>query len=546
MEARQQHPTVATAIAGRLARYGTRHVFGYPGGETLDLLEAMRREGIEFVLTRHEATAAFAALATGELTGKAGVCLATLGPGATNLVSGVAAGLLERAPMLAITAQLPRSRRESTTHQRLDLNALFAPITKASYMVDPGDAMRTLEKSLRVAVSGRPGPVHLELPSDVPKSPCSDSIGLEWFGSGPDTDTAAPVAPPELLREAAARIAAARSPVMLLGIGARAAGQPAVTAFAEAAELPVVVAPKAKGLISENHPLFGGVIEMLGKQSIVDWLARADLFVYVGFDPVELDMLWEFNIPGVLLDTVQDTDVYYRTDMEITGDMGGALRSLAADKRMGTSARGQGDGRSRAAELRTDIARRLAGTAGDGLLAPTEAIEAVRAAASSPRALAATDVGAHKMAAGQIWRSAWPGCFLMSNGQSSMGYGLPAAMAAKLLDRERQVVALIGDGGLGMYLGELETLARLGLGIPVVVFVDRQLSLIVLGQERRGYARYGVDFGSPDYPSLAKSLGGHGCVADTSAQLGVEVARAFARDTFTLIAVPVDERLYRV
>ncbi|MDP2871041.1 MAG: thiamine pyrophosphate-binding protein [Bacillota bacterium] len=544
METQDGRPTVAAAIAGRLARYGTRFVFGYPGGETLDLLEAMRREGIEFVLTRHEATASFAALATGELTGRAGVCLATLGPGATNLVSGVAAALLERAPMLAVTAQLPRSRRESTTHQRLDLNALYAPITKGSFRIDPGDALRTLEKGLRLAVSGRPGPVHLEMPSDVPRAECADQIGLDWFG-GSEPDKAAPVAPLELLRDAAGRIAAARRPAMLLGIGARAAGQPAVTAFAEAAELPVVVAPKAKGLLSENHPLFGGVIEMLGKQAVVDWLREADLLVYVGFDPVELDMLWEFRTPGVLLDTVPDTDAYYRTDIEVTGDTGANLRALARDPRMDTGARGQGDGRARAAALRDEISRRLEGSANPGLLAPREAIEAVRAAASSPRALAATDVGAHKMAAGQFWRTAWPGCFLMSNGQSSMGYGLPAAMAAKLLDRERQVVALIGDGGLGMYLGELETLARLGLGIPVVVFVDRQLSLIVLGQERRGYPRYGVDFGSPDYRSLAASLGGHGCVAGSAAQLHSEVAAGFGRDTFTLIAVPVDERLYR-
>lgn len=545
METSQSQPTVAAAIAGRLAGYGVRHVFGYPGGETLDLLDAMRREGIEFILTRHEAAASFAALATGELTGRPGVCLATLGPGATNLVSGVAAALLERAPMLAITAQLPRSRRETTTHQRLDLNALFAPLTKASFRVDPGDALRTLERSLRLAVTGRPGPVHLELPSDVPRAACTDRIGMQWF-TGPDAARPAPAASPELLRGAAGRIAAARKPVMLLGIGARPAGQPAVTAFAEAAELPVVVAPKAKGLISENHPLFGGVIEMLGKDSVTGWLAEADLFVYVGFDPVELDMLWEYAAPGVLLDTVPDTDAYYRVEVEVTGDVGASLRALAADRRTATGARAEGDGRARAAALRGEIARRLSGTPRAGLLAPREAIEAVRAAASSPRALAATDVGAHKMAAGQLWRSAWPGCFLISNGQSSMGYGLPAAMAAKLLDRDRQVVAMIGDGGLGMYLGELETLARLRLGIPVVVFADRQLSLIVLGQERRGYPRCGVDFGSPDYPSLARSLGGYGLVARNTDELAAEVAGAFGRDTFTLIAVPVDDHLYRV
>jgi len=559
--------TVAEAMAAQLWQAGVRYVFGYPGGETLDLLDAFRRRGIEFVLTRHEAAAAFAALAWGELTGVPGVCLATLGPGATNLVSGVAAALLERAPVLALTAQLPRSRYETTTHQRIELGRLFAPITKASMRLDPGDAVRTIERALRLAVSGRPGPVHLEIPSDVPKAACNDAIGLAFFGQPsaaspecreqphdcPDRNgspAGVGAVDQHLILRAAELIGRAARPIMLVGAGARSAGQAPVVALAEAAGLPVVVTPKAKGLLPESHPLFCGVIEMLGTKYLTGWLATADTFVFAGFDPVELDMLWELDRPSVLLDEVPDTDAYYPGGVEITGPLRLTMQQLAlAGQDVLRKARGHGhaeDGGLRAAEARALLATRLAGEPAPGLVSPREAIHAVRRAATDPRALIATDVGAHKMAAGQLWHADQPGCFLMSNGQSSMGYGLPAAMAAKLADPSRQVIALIGDGGLGMYLGELETIARLGLALPVVVMADGQLTLIAMGQERRGYQRYGVDMSSPDYVCLAESLGGHGAKVNNAQDLEAEVRAAFGRSTFSLIAAAVDERLYRV
>jgi acetolactate synthase-1/2/3 large subunit len=553
----QQNVTVAAAVAARLRDAGITHVFGYPGGETLDLLDAFRGAGLEFVLTRHEAAASFAALAWGELTGTPGVCLATLGPGATNLVSGVAAAMLERAPMLAITAQLPRARYETTTHQRVELTRLFAPITKASMRLDPGDALRTIERAIRLATTGRPGPVHIEVPSDVPKSPCADTIGAAFFGARSEAGRRLPrpaAAPDSLtplpqagLSAVADLVARAARPLMLVGVGARRAGQGPLVALAEAAGLPVVVTPKVKGLMPESHPLFGGVIEMLGTRHLTAWISEADAFVFCGFDAVELDMLWDMDRPAALLDEVVDTDAYYRADVELTGDLEWALAALAGlgPQRL-RGDRQESDGARRAALARALLDAKLAGAPAPGMLSPRQIIEAVRAGASDPLALVATDVGAHKMAAGQLWRSELPGCFLMSNGQSSMGYGLPAAMAAKLQQPSRQVAAIVGDGGLGMYLGELETFARLRLAVPIVVMVDGQLTLIRMGQERRGYDRYGVDFGTPDYPSLARSLGGHGAFACDQEAIASEVRAAFGCGTFSLIAAPVDERLYRV
>jgi len=548
VEASYNGVNVAEAVAGRLAASGVTHVFGYPGGETLALLDACRRRGLRFILTRHEATAAFAALATGELTGVPGVCLATLGPGATNLVSGVAAALLERAPLLAFTAQLPRSRYETTTHQRLDLGALFGPVTKASMRLEPDEALRSLERGMRLAVTPRPGPVHFEVPSDVPTQPCSDALGAARAAIGGAAPQPAPLATPAVIAEARRLIAGCRQPVLLLGLAAKGAAQDDVVSFAQAAGLPVVVTPKAKGLMPESHPLFVGVIEMLGTRHLTEWLAGADGFIFAGFDPVELDMLWDLDRPAVLLDMVADPDLYYRIDVEVTGDVGANLRQLAAvdDRELLLGVRTCEEGRGRAAQAREVLAGKIDQPPEPGLMSPRQIVHAVRRGATSADALATTDVGAHKMAAGQLWRVEHPGCFLMSNGQSSMGYGLPAAMAAKLMWPERQVVALIGDGGLGMYLGELETLARLGLPIPIVVPVDDQLTLIAMGQERRGYERYGVGFGAPDYVELARSLGGHGVVANDEATLREAVTTAFGRQTFTLIAAPVDERLYRV
>lgn len=544
--------TVAEAIAGRLVTLGVKHVFGYPGGETLDLLEAFRAAGIKFVLTHHETAAAFAAAATGELTGVPGVCMATLGPGATNLVSGVAAALLERAPLLAFTAQLPRARRETTTHQRLDLNDLFRPITKASLRLEPADALRSLEKGIRTAMTGRPGPVHFEVASDVPRAICTDSIGAQFFGR-PLIRQGLGCATPAALEAAANLIASAHHPVALIGAGALNVDQAVVTTFVEKAGLPVVTTPKAKGLISERHPLFAGVIEMLGKQSIVDWLAAADRLIYIGFDPVELDMLWEHPAPGVLFDSVPDTDVYYRVDAAAVGAIDLSLAALADGANAGGAyplrgTRPDGAGDAAALACRQAIMARIDGgrRAAPGSLSPAALVAAVRAAATAPDALATTDVGAHKMAVGQIWVTQRPGCFMMSNGQSSMGYGVPTAMAAKLLRPERQVVALVGDGGLAMYLAELATIARLGLSLPVVVFVDRQLTLIAMGQERRGYPREGVGFANPDYRQLAASLGGYGAIVDSAAQLQTEVTEAWSRPTFSLLAVPVDDTLYRV
>jgi acetolactate synthase-1/2/3 large subunit len=279
--------TVAKTIGDRLRVAGVRYVYGHPGGEVVDLIEGFRQAGLEFVLTKHETAAAFMAEAAATATGVPGVCLATLGPGATNLVTGVANAYLDRAPVLAFSGQLPTERYEIATHQRLDLQRLFAPVSKWQAAITPSNAGAVVERALRVAQRPRRGPVYLEVPSDVPSQETIE-------GALPRVATVAMSAVDEdAIRTAAALLLGSERPLLLVGMDAN---EDAVAAplrlLAEAWSVPVMVSPKAKGIFREDHPLFLGTIEGLGTRYLYDYIETCDLVLMVGFDPVEFDRDW--------------------------------------------------------------------------------------------------------------------------------------------------------------------------------------------------------------------------------------------------------------
>ncbi|HEX9495624.1 MAG TPA: thiamine pyrophosphate-binding protein, partial [Candidatus Limnocylindria bacterium] len=282
--------SVGQTIGERLRGAGVRHVFGHPGGEVVDLIEGFRRAGLEFVLTRHETAAAFMAEVIATSTGLPQACLATLGPGATNLVTGVAHAYLDRAPVIALSGQLPVDRYEITTHQKLDLRALFAPVTKWQARVSAANAAALTDRAIRVALEPRRGPVFLEVPSDVPAQ--------EAIGSPPDAPVVAVSAAidPHAVARALELLRASSHPVVLAGLDALDAAAPLVR-FAEASGIPVVCSPKAKGLIRDDHPLCVGTIEGLGTAKLYDWLGTRDLVFMVGLDPVELDRDWTVPAP---------------------------------------------------------------------------------------------------------------------------------------------------------------------------------------------------------------------------------------------------------
>lgn len=521
--------TVAQTIARILAQAGVRYVFGHPGGEVAHLIEALRQQEITFLLTHHEATAAYMAATWGELSGEPGVCLSTLGPGATNLLSGVAHAYLDRCPVVAITAQLATDRQIRATHQHLALRRLYAPITKATITVATDNAATAVEHALYLSTTERPGPVHLEVPSNVANQP---HVGRERgvrFGnigasSAPSVADAAPF------------LTSARRPAILAGIGAvRCQAGPELQRLAEVLDAPVVTTPKAKGILPEDHPLAAGVIDMAGEQVVVELLEEADLLVAAGFDAVELIKPWTFQAPVLHLDTVPNTDQLYDAQLEVIGDVAAALDGLAHSARRAAWPDG------RIAEHRRRLREAL--VAKSSGLAPHAVIEAVREVL--PReGIVASDVGAHKILLGQLWTAYEPRTFLVSNGLSAMGTALPAAMAARLLWPDRPAVAIVGDGGLGMYLGEIETAVRLGLSLPIVVLVDGSLSLIKLGQVQRGYRPAGVDFANPRFAELAETFGAVGIRVENAPQARAAIERALDHRGVTLIEAIVDARAY--
>jgi acetolactate synthase-1/2/3 large subunit len=522
--------TVAHAIGDRLRSAGVRYVYGHPGGEVVDLIEGFRQAGLEFVLTKHETAAAFMAEAAATATGVPGVCLATLGPGATNLVTGVAHAYLDRAAVLAFSGQLPAERYEIATHQRLDLRHLFAPITKWQATVSSANAAAVVERAIRVAQRPRRGPVYLEVPSDVSPQTTAD-VALPRFATEPlsaiDEDA---------IRTAAARLRGSERPLLLVGMDANedAVAGP-LRRLAEAWSVPVMVSPKAKGIFREDHPLFLGTIEGLGTAYLYDYIDTCDLVLMVGFDPVEFDRDWTARARIVHIGVVPNDDRYYGSEVEVVGPIDAALERLCTDPTPKLSA-------DEIRAFRDAFASRVRSSAAG--LTPQQVLAELRAALPED-GLVTCDVGYNKAVSTQCWPSYRARTFFLSNGLSSMGYGLPAALALKMAEPSRQVACVLGDGGFAMSMAELETGVRLGLGVLVIVLVDDALSQIRAGQERKGYPVTGTTFGSVDYAQLGAAFGVEAKIVSTAAECR-DAFRLPPKGRPTLVAARIDPSAYRI
>jgi len=522
--------TVARAIGDRLRAAGVRYVYGHPGGEVVDLIEGFRQAGLEFILTKHETAAAFMAEAAATATGVPGVCLATLGPGATNLVTGVAHAYLDRAAVLAFSGQLPAERYEIATHQRLDLRLLFAPVTKWQATVSSANAGSVVERALRVAQRPRRGPVFLEVPSDVPKQDTVD-VALSRVATEP---TAA--IDKDAIRSAAARLRGSERPLLLVGMDANedAVAGP-LRRLAEAWSVPVIVSPKAKGIFREDHPLFLGTIEGLGTAYLYDYIDTCDLVLMVGVDPVEFDRDWTARARIVHIGVVPNDDRYYGSEVEVVGPIDSALESLASDPRPKLAL-------DQIRAFRDPFAARVRPSS--ARLTPQQVLSELRAALPED-AFFTCDVGYNKAVSTQCWPSYRPRTFFLSNGLSSMGYGLPAAFALKMAEPTRSVACVLGDGGFAMSMAELETGVRLGLGVLIVVLVDDALSQIRAGQERKGYPVTGTTFGSLDYSKLGAAFGIEAKIVTTAAECR-EAFRVPPTDRPALVAARIDPSAYRI
>ncbi len=537
-------PTTADLIAATLKANSIRHIFGLPGGEIAEIMGACRRAGLLFVLTRHENTACLMAGVTGELTRGPGVALATVGPGATNLVNGVANAYLERAPLLVISAQLPTDLTPILPHQRIDLEDLFCPITKWSHTLTGVDTAVTVQRALDLTVEGRPGPVYLSLPSNVARQEdrsSSPSLGKR---------SSQCFLPPESgevkggdVAEAARMITSAKRPLAMAGIGLNPTkAQPALLRWIEATGIPIAVTPKAKGLVPEDHRLFLATSTgMAGDTLFVELLRETDLLIGIGFDPVEAIRTFYVNRPFLSIAQYSLADRQFAPDLELVGDVSATLEALQREATVN---------HTWAREDLTAFRRRLASfltpSADRSELGLSPARLFGRLRTLTPRQTILTvDTGAHKLLIGQVWPAYEPLTYFVSHGLSTMGYALPAAMAAKLEHPERPVVAVMGDGGLAMVLSELETAARLRLPITILVLSDRSLYLIRMHQERKGFEAGGVDFGPIDFAGIAPGFGARGFRASTWAAFDDAVTTGLRGDRPTVIEVPIDPTDYR-
>ena len=541
MAQRSASAPVPGSTAALLAAYvhaaGVRHVFGYPGESVIDFMEAARHRGIEVVSAVREGTAAFMAEAAAMVTGLPGVCLSTLGPGSTAVLNGVASATLDRVPVLAVSGQIESSREQFFTHQVVDHDRLFAPVTKLALRLDPASADAVIRKALRTAVAERPGAVHLTVTADAWAVPCGsgDQISLPPLAAAAGSlDVYGDGDPLRVLR-------AARRPVILAGVAAlRCAAGPELLRLAELAGLPVVVSPMAKGTFPEDHPYFAGVLDMAGYRVVWDLLAGADLILAAGFDPVELISPWSVATPVVHVDTTPNTDQVYASAHELVGHVAAILGWIAA----------QWSGEPRWAETEVAAHRArlraawLAGRA-EGRLNPSDVVAIAREAAP-PGTIVTTDVGSHKIMAGQVWQAAEPRSVLIPNGLSAMGFGVPAAIAAKLTRPDRPVIALVGDGGFAMAATEMRIASALGVPVTVVVFADGSLNRIELRQQLMGYPPTATRMDGMDLVMLAEAMDCDGVRVDSPAGLAKALAGFDARSRPLVVEARIDPAQYEV
>ena len=500
-------------IAHELKRLGVRHAFGMPGGDALPLLDALLDVGIEFVLVRHEGSAGFMADAAAQLTGAPGVCISTLGPGMTNLVSGLSGCLLDRAPVVAITGQVSEQLVNVYTHQTLDQKAILASVVKRYVTLSEQNAWREVALTLRHLHLGRPGPVLLNLPGDVARAEQPAVFQENW----PVQKPAGPVQP----------ISGSR-PVVLAGLAALQAGLDL-----DRLQMPVLTTYKGKGLIDERSPWYAGSFGLSTTADAVHkgLVEQADAVIAVGLDPVELRPQW---LPGWPADTpvhVFDDDPPHDLTAAITTAQG--LQNLSSV----TPCTGWAEGEVAAHRAHWGPLFE------EDSFGPATAIRAIQAGLPAD-AVVALDVGAHRITASHVWRSQRPNELLQSNGLSSMGYGLPAALAAKLSLPDRVCVSLTGDAGLWMAMGELGIAQERGLDLVCVFLADNSLALIEHKQRRMKLRRTGVRFENPDTLALAHAFGGIGHVCVNAEQATHAVRDAVAQGGLHLVEVRIDEEPY--
>jgi len=474
-------------IVRTLEQAGVRWVFGVPSGPVLPLIDALRRSRVQFVLTASETSAAFMASAVGYLSGVPGVCVSTVGPGATNLTTGVGSAWLDRAPLLAITCNVATPWLDRRIQMRIDHHTLFKPLTKATLACRNANVGDLFTQAIATATGEPPGPVHLDLPEDV-----AQALAVETRGA-----VSAPARLSDLSKEVGEAISNAldncKQPLLITGLSfTRAASAKSLVQFIERQNIPFVTTLHGMGFLPESHGNFVGVIGRARRSDIKKFTDRADLIIAVGYDPIEINYE-EWVKKGVPL-------IHISTEAAESGDGLNFFWNKACDLAAAIQAM---NGIPAAVNEWSPQEFRAHRDAWDRALRPPsasftphQALDILREKLPADGILA-YDVGAHTHQIASQWRTDEPKTLLATNGWSSMGYGMPAAYAAKLVYPDRAVVCVVGDGGFQMTAGELALARRLNLAVPIIVLNDGWLGLMKVKQERRSYPLSGVRLGEP-------------------------------------------------
>jgi acetolactate synthase-1/2/3 large subunit len=528
--------SAAELIVQCLENEGVTHIFGIPGEENIRLVEAISRSRIRYVLARHEQGASFMAETYGRLTGRAGVCSATLGPGAINLLLGTADATTNSTPLMALSAQIGTNRSFKESHQGVDLVPMFGPVTKWSALVpSPGAVPEMIRKAFKLAQTERPGAVYLAVPEDVEQAAAADDLApLNVNVPRPDEPSPGQVA------RAAEILRAARSPIVLAGHGAARAGAgEALRRFAETLGVPVATTFHGKGVFPDDHPLALGAVGFMRHDYVNFGFDQADAIVAVGyelqeFDPVRINPRGDAKIIHIHRFPAE-VDAHYDVAVGLHSEMSRTLDTLAHAVG-GLSGPPPGGQRIRAL-LAAELDR---GQADDRFpLAPARVVADTREALGR-HDIALVDTGAPKMWMARLYPTYEPNTCLISNGLSTMAWTVPGAIGAKIACPDSRVLVATGDGAFLMNSQEIETAMRLGLPFVILIWVDNAYGLISWKMDMEIGHEVETGFGNPDFVTYAESFGATGCRITAASELLPVLRAALAAPTVSVIACPVD------
>ncbi|EAY28719.1 acetolactate synthase large subunit [Microscilla marina] len=487
-----------------LENEGVEYIFGIPGEENLDFLNSLKNSKIKLILTRHEQGAGFMAATYGRLTGKPGVCLATLGPGATNFTTAAAYAQLGAMPMMMITGQKPIKKSKQGRFQIIDVVDLFRPITKYTRQIVNGNNIPSMvREAFRLAMEERPGAVHLELPEDIAEEECQERVFTVVGHRRPDADK-------ETIGEAAKMIENAKMPLVLIGAGAnRKRTSKALTEFLEKTKIPFFNTQMGKGVVDERHPRFLGTAALSDHDFVHAAIGKADLIINVGHDVIEKPPFFmeQGGTKVIHLNFFPaEVDEVYFPQLNVVGDIASNIEKLAEQ----VNDHSNWDFADYE-KIKIKVGEHLSKYFEDIRfpMLPQRLVNLLRQTLAEEDIIT-LDNGVYKLWFARNYHCYQPNTLLLDNALASMGAGLPSAMCAKLLNPEKRVVSVCGDGGFMMNSQELETAVRLGLNLTVIILNDNAFGMIKWKQEDMGFDNFGLDYNNPDFVKYAESYGAIG------------------------------------